>query len=75
MNPKQTLQFKLAWDSFNRNHPKFMPFLNAAQAHKLKEGTIIEINISPPDSSPITANIKLSKSDLELLKLLSSVRK
>ena len=32
LNPKVLMQAKAALDQFNRNHPKFMPFIKAVEA-------------------------------------------
>ena len=39
----------------------------------LKEGTIIEITVTNPGEAPITSNIKVQQSDLELLEELKEM--
>ena len=38
-----------------------------------KEGTIIEITVTNPGEAPITSNIKVQQSDLELLEELKEM--
>ena len=48
-------------------------FLNRCFAGGLKEGTIIEITVTNPGEAPITSNIKVQQSDLELLEELKEM--
>ena len=36
------MKFKGAWDTFNKNHPKFMPFMQAVGQEAIADGTIID---------------------------------
>ena len=36
------MKIKSAWDTFSRNHPKFMPFMQAVGREAIGDGTIIE---------------------------------
>ena len=62
-----------ARNKFQKNHPKFVAFLNRCFAGGLKEGTIIEITVTNPGEAPITSNIKVQQSDLELLEELKEM--
>ena len=62
-----------AKNKFQKNHPKFVAFLNRCFAGGLKEGTIIEITVTNPGEVPITSNIKVQQSDLELLEELKEM--
>lgn len=37
------MKIKNAWDTFNRNHPKFMPFCQAVGRDGIGVDTIIEV--------------------------------
>ena len=67
MNPASIMKLMSAKNKFQKNHPKFVAFLNRCFAGGLKEGTIIEITVTNPGEAPITSNIKVQQSDLELL--------
>ena len=60
------MQLKESWSVFKDNHPKFPLFLKAALKNSLKEGSLVEIHITPPEGKTISTNLKLKASDLEL---------
>lgn len=63
-----------AWNVFKGNHPKFPAFVNALRNTGIEEGTIIAISVTPPGGQPIESNIRVTESDLELFKSLSSMQ-
>lgn len=67
MNPGKMLKMKNAWDKFTSNHPKFPKFLEAVKQRGLKEGTIIEMNITTKSGETLSSNLKLTASDIELI--------
>lgn len=73
MNPMKILQLQNAWNRFKKNHPKFPLFLNAIANAELEEGTIIEIKVTAPSGKAYNSNLKLSSSDLELIKGLKEL--
>ena len=66
MNPASIMKLMSAKNKFQKNHTKFVAFLNRCFAGGLKEGTIIEITVTNPGEAPIT-------SDLELLEELKEM--
>ncbi len=66
MNLMNLMQLKESWAVFKDNHPKFPRFLKAALNGSLKEGSVVEIHITPPEGKTLTTNLKLKASDLEL---------
>ena len=60
------MKIKGAWDTFTRNHPKFMPFMKAITADGIQEGTIIEMKVTSPQGKEYNTNLKITASDLEL---------
>lgn len=71
INPMSLLKYKNAWDKFTANHPKFPLFLKAVSQNALKEGTLIEINITTSDGKSYSSNLKIKPEDIELLKELN----
>lgn len=67
MNPTSILKFLSAKKQFEDNHPKFEAFVRAVLSRPLEEGTVVEITVARPGEQPMTGNIKLLQSDLELL--------
>lgn len=68
------MKIKGAWDSFNRNHPKLVPFCRAVAGEAICDGTIIEIKVTSPDGKEYNTNMKLTKDDLDLLAQLKSLQ-
>lgn len=62
-----------AKNKFTANHPKFVAFLKAVFSRPIEEGTIIEITVTRPGEDPVTANIKVQQSDLDLLNELKDI--
>jgi len=58
---------------FQKNHPKFSSFLNAAAHNALEEGTVIEISVTSPSNKNYVTNIKLKQDDLDFLRELQSL--
>ena len=48
------MKFKGAWDTFTRNHPKFVPFVQAVGREAMADGTIIEVKVTSPDAGNTT---------------------
>ncbi|MBD5394978.1 MAG: hypothetical protein HDR71_12105 [Lachnospiraceae bacterium] len=59
-----------AKNTFTANHPKFLAFISTVFRNGIEEGTIIEITVQKPGQEPLTSNIKVQRSDLDLLQEL-----
>lgn len=75
MNPASIMKIMNAKNKFTGNHPKFVAFLSTVFANTPEEGTIIEITVTKPGAAPITSNLKVQASDLELLQELKELTK
>lgn len=75
MNPASMMKIMNAKNKFTGNHPKFVAFLNAVFSRGVTEGTIIEITVTRPGEEAVTTNMKVLKSDLELLDELKELAK
>jgi hypothetical protein len=73
MNPSSMLKIMNAQKKFQSNHPKFVSFLKVVFGSQIEAGTIIEVTVQKPGEEPITSNLKVQDSDLELLKSLSEL--
>lgn len=73
MNPTSILKFLSAKKQFEDNHPKFEAFVRRILSRPLEEGTVIEVTVTRPGEKPMTGNIKLLQSDLELLSELKEM--
>ncbi len=75
MNPASVLKIMNAKAQFEKSHPKFFAFLNAVFSRPVEEGTVIEFTVTRPGEEPVTSNIKVQQSDLELLESLKEIGK
>ena len=75
MNPADLFRLAEARRKFNQNHPKFAPFLKAAQEKALQAGAVIEISVTPPEGEAVVTNLRVQESDLELLRDLMAMGK
>lgn len=66
---------KDAISRFQRNHPKFAPFLDTVSKNAVKEGTLIEITVTSPDGTRYESNLRLNSEDMELLESLTALSK
>ena len=60
------MKFKGAWDTFTKNHPKFVPFMQAVGQDAIADGTIIEVKETSPEGKAYNTNMKITQSDLDL---------
>lgn len=67
------MKFKGAWDTFTKNHPKFMPFMQAVGQEAIADGTIIEVKVVSPEGKEYNTNMKITQSDLDLFAQLKGM--
>ncbi len=77
VNPAVLMKLMSAKNKFAQNHPKFEAFLKAVFLgnNPIPEGTVIEISVTKPGEQPITTNLKVQQSDLELVEELKHLVK
>ena len=75
MNPATMMKIMSAKNKFTENHPKFVAFLNKIFTMGVTEGTVIEITVTRPGEEPITTNMKVLQSDLDLMNELQQLAK
>jgi hypothetical protein len=73
MNPSAIMKVMNAKNKFVQNHPKFTAFLSAVYSRGIEAGTVIEITVTRPGEGPVTSNIRVQESDLELLRSLQDL--
>ena len=66
-------QIKSGMDRFRINHPKFPLFLKAISQEALREGTLIEINVTTPEGKTYCSNVRLRPDDMELIETFKSM--
>ena len=67
------MKIKGAWDQFTRNHPKFMPFIQAVGKDAIGDGTVIEVKVTSADGREYNTNMKLTQSDLDLFSQMKNI--
>ena len=67
------MKFKGAWDTFNKNHPKFLPFMQAVGREAVTDGTIIAVKVTSPEGKEYNTNMKITQSDLDLFAQLKTM--
>lgn len=72
-NPAAILQMMNLWNRFKQNHPKFPKFMTAVYQNGIKEGSIIEINVTTADGQTLNSNLKISADDMELIEQLKKL--
>ena len=60
--------------SYTANHPKFISFLQYAFGSGIPADSVIEITVTKPGQEPVTSNIRVLQSDLELLESLKDLK-
>ncbi len=72
-NPAAIFQMMNLWNKFKQNHPKFPKFMTAVYQNGIKEGSIIEINVTTADGQSLNSNLKITASDMELIEQLKDL--
>lgn len=75
LNPAKLMKLMSAKNKFTNNHPKFVEYLTMIASKGIVEDTILEVTITRPGEAPITSNIKVKQSDLELVEELKAIMK
>ena len=75
MNPAAIMKLMSAKNKLLQITQSFLQFLNAVFSRGIEEGTIIEITVQRPGEQPLTSNIKVQQSDIELLESLKQMGK
>lgn len=75
MNPAMIMKIMKAKNTFESNHPRCMAFLQAAFGGGMEAGTVIEMTVTKPGQAPMTTNIRVQQSDLDILEELKELGK
>ncbi|SCW72436.1 hypothetical protein SAMN02910400_02067 [Lachnospiraceae bacterium C10] len=74
VNPASIFKLKSAFGQFQANHPKVVSYFQTVFGSGVPEGSVIEITVTKPGAQPITTNLKVSASDLELVNTLKDLK-
>lgn len=74
MNPGMIMKLMSLKNTFTKTHPKFEAFVKTVLLGKgITEGTVIEVTVTKPGEEPVTTNLKVQQSDLELVEELKNL--
>lgn len=74
INPAMLMKLMNLKSTFSNAHPKFESFIKTVMlGGGITEGTIIEVTVTKPGEAPVTSNLKVQPSDLELIKELKQI--
>ncbi len=73
-NPSDLYKIMGDWGKFANAHPKFVNFMNVVMAQGIDEGDVIEITVTKKDAEPITANMRVTADDIDIINDLKSLR-
>ena len=71
MNPMILMQMQQRMQTFQQDHPKFLPFLNAVKDNALQEGTVCAMKVTTPEGKTLESNIKLTANDIETIRMMT----
>lgn len=74
MNPAAMMKIMSAQKTFQANHPKFVAFLKYIFSSGIEDGTVIEITVRKPGQDPVTGNLQVMQSDLDLFDSLKDLQ-
>ena len=61
-------------NTFQANHPRVLSFFQYAFGSGIPEGTVIEMTVTKPGQEPITTNLRVQQSDLDLMESLKNLK-
>lgn len=74
MNPQNMMQLFSTFNTFKNNHPKVVSFASHFINGGIPEGTIIEMTVTRPGEESVTANMKVTESDISLFESLKGMK-
>lgn len=57
---------------FAATHPKVISFFKNLMSSPIEEGTVFDLTVTKPGKEPISTNMKITKSDIELINSLKN---
>lgn len=70
INPMKFMTLKGEISRFQERHPKIFQFCRAMGQEALKEGTVIEIQVTTAEGKSYSSNLKLNQDDIRLIEEL-----
>ena len=70
LNPMILMQLQQKIQTFQQDHPKFVPFMTAVKNNALEEGTVFAMKVTTPEGKTIESNIRLTANDIETIRMM-----
>ena len=70
LNPMMLMQLQQRIQTFQQDHPKFLPFMTAIKNNALEEGTVFAMKVTTPEGKTIESNIRLTTNDIETIRMM-----
>ena len=70
LNPMMLMQLQQRIQTFQQDHPKFVPFMTAVKNNALEEGTVFAMKVTTPEGKTIESNIRLTANDIETIRMM-----
>lgn len=70
LNPMMLMQLQQKIQTFQQDHPKFVPFMTAVKNNALEEGTVFAMKVTTPEGKTIESNIRLTANDIETIRMM-----
>ena len=74
LNPLQLMKLFGMNKKFQKNHPKVSALFRTHFAGGLTEGTVLEISVTKPGEETVSTNMRVLKSDLDLIEELKKMK-
>ena len=71
LNPMSLMKLAGLRKRLAENHPKVAAFLGSVIGSGLPGGTILEVTVTKPGEAPVTTNMRVSQSDVEIMREIS----
>lgn len=70
LNPMMLMQLQQKIQTFQQDHPKFVPFMTAVKNNALEEGAVFAMKVTTPEGKTIESNIRLTANDIETIRMM-----
>ncbi len=75
LNPLELMQLKQNFDTFNKEHPRVIPFFKAVSESSIEPGTVFDMKVTTPEGKEMQCNIKLTENDIETFHQIMNIGK
>lgn len=76
LNPLALLKIRKMWGEFTEAHPRIIPYFRELSASGyIREGSVIDINVTDTDGRSLRCNMRITENDLELIRSVAEIGK